>query len=294
MITKLHALLIERWETYETRRVELALPVENLVATMDFHTAQAVRLNAMRELMLSEMPDRWSDIYLNNGPSCTPLPTNQLTYIERTALSRTYYRVYASICGRTNSNTGAVNTNDDLVRFQSAECLFMIIMNATGDGEARSQFHESDIGDVDGDGAPEFLDGWGQPINFLRWAPGFESPLQQGITRDMALALPPNQLNVEMLERASTDHDPFDAYRRQPHAFRMVPLIYSAGPDEQYGILSSLELVIWSAPVVSLPAALQFEPNPYLDRGTGLLGMETVANPRAAEDNIHNHVIEGR
>ena len=54
----------------------------------------------------------------------------------------------------------------------------MVITIACGDGEARTLFHESNIGDTDGDGAPEFLDGWGHPINFLRWAPGFDSEIQ--------------------------------------------------------------------------------------------------------------------
>ncbi len=54
----------------------------------------------------------------------------------------------------------------------------MVITLATADGEARTLFGENSIGDTDGDGAPEFVDGWGHPINFLRWAPGFESQIQ--------------------------------------------------------------------------------------------------------------------
>ena len=54
----------------------------------------------------------------------------------------------------------------------------MVITMACGDGEARTLFSENSIGDTDGDGAPEFLDGWKHPINFLRWAPGFDSQIQ--------------------------------------------------------------------------------------------------------------------
>ena len=64
---------------------------------------------------------------------------------------------------------------------QSAECLYMIVINACGDGEAKTLFSESTIGDTDGDGAPEFLDGWGHPISFLRWAPGFVSDIQLNV-----------------------------------------------------------------------------------------------------------------
>ncbi len=54
----------------------------------------------------------------------------------------------------------------------------MIVTLACGDGEAKTLFKESEIGDTDGDGAPEFLDGWKHPISFLRWAPGFDSQIQ--------------------------------------------------------------------------------------------------------------------
>ena len=39
--------------------------------------------------------------------------------------------------------------------------------------EAMSQFGENEIKDLDGDHWPVFIDGWGNPIMFLRWAPGF-------------------------------------------------------------------------------------------------------------------------
>ena len=38
--------------------------------------------------------------------------------------------------------------------------------------EAKTMFSGSEIADVDGDGWKMFIDGWGNPIGFLRWAPG--------------------------------------------------------------------------------------------------------------------------
>ena len=304
MISKLHALLMERWESYEARRTELTFDVERQLERMSFPTAQnrhhfmtAVRLNAMRELMLSEMPDRWSDVYLNNGAQGGNVATPNLLYTERSALSRTYYNAYRQIVGRRNSLTGTTNTIEDIRRFQGAECLYLIIMNATGDGEARAQFHESDIGDVDGDGAREFLDGWGRPINFVRWAPGFDSTLQGSITRDMSLQLNDEQLNNAMVAFANQDHDPFDVYRSQLQAFRLVPLIYSAGPDQQYGVLIIEDSETWpQAPNQRLSRGLieSFAPNPYRAYGRELLGMAAAQNLTAQDDNIHNHLIEGR
>jgi hypothetical protein len=65
---------------------------------------------------------------------------------------------------------------------------------------------------------PEFHDAWGNPIKFLRWAPGFlsDSDVQTG--------------------NALEDHDPQDAMKVEPNSYRLVPLIYSAGPDGVYDI----------------------------------------------------------
>ena len=52
----------------------------------------------------------------------------------------------------------------------AAECLYMIVM---GIPEAAEQFQNTEIGDVDGDGLKEFIDGWGHPIRFIRWPVGF-------------------------------------------------------------------------------------------------------------------------
>ena len=58
---------------------------------------------------------------------------------------------------------------------EAAECLYMIVMLSTPD--ARSQFSDSEIGDTDNNGFPEFLDGWGNPIFFLRWSPVSATPI---------------------------------------------------------------------------------------------------------------------
>ena len=42
-----------------------------------------------------------------------------------------------------------------------------------GDKNALDFFMPDEIGDMDEDGMKEILDGWGTPIEFLRWAPGY-------------------------------------------------------------------------------------------------------------------------
>ena len=117
--------------------------------------------------------------------------------------------------------------------------------------------------------------------------------MQGSITRDMVERLGVNP-NAEMIRLAHADHDPFDAYRRQPHAFRLVPLIYSAGTDQQYGVLIIEDAVTWIAPVLSGQAIQSFMPNPYRAIGNELLGMVASQNPEAAVDNLHNHLVEGQ
>jgi hypothetical protein len=62
--------------------------------------------------------------------------------------------------------------------YQGAEMLYLIVMASQADDlDARDAIKADSIGDVDEDGMPEFVDGWRQPICFLRWAPGFISDL---------------------------------------------------------------------------------------------------------------------
>ena len=95
------------------------------------------------------------------------------------------------------------------------------------DCENAEQFRSDEIGDFDGDGLMEFQDAWGHPIRFIRWPAGFipangaESAFQSGDSKK--------------------DKDPFDTLGIFTNAdpnigYRLVPLIYSAGPDGIYDI----------------------------------------------------------
>ena len=88
-----------------------------------------------------------------------------------------------------------------------------------GSPEAMEQFSQSEIGDTDHNGYPEFLDGWGRPIFFLRWAPGFCS-------RRLSCHPGPDR-------QSNTDHDPFDPRRVDQNAYHLIPLIYSDGSNSR-------------------------------------------------------------
>lgn len=322
VINRIHLLLMEKWEGYETRRIDVSPLLMNQINTTINNQVQGgtpyaqaaqwrgrmiadLRLLALRELIKYEMPDRWSDV---TGAPLGQSPLAPLFLASRPALAESYLRL-SSV---TEENEGA-------------ECLYALVMLGTGDGEARSQFTDQDISDEDGDGAPEFVDGWGNPIAFLRWAPGYV-----GRSSYMSAELDPFGPNFDpqLQLAATTDHDPFDLYHRdqpppksgsdpnQPNvnlypptmrqfvqrlrddnaAFRLVPLIFSAGPDERYDIVSGREgdpddkVIATAVNTIALdPCAINFNVTPndfYLGRPAVSDGADETV------DNITNHSIE--
>jgi type II secretory pathway pseudopilin PulG len=313
VVERLHTLLTDFYGTFKTRRVQLNPRVEEMIddpnnklKPSDRGQLKAkARLYALREMMLMEIPDRWSDVLLNAVPSSNPGSATPLQpmYLNtegasasfgRTPLATAYLRRFAQIAANT--------TTDKLLENQSAECLYMVITMACGDGEARTLFGESTIGDTDGDGAPEFLDGWNHPISFLRWAPGFDSQIQAN-ANTLGNREPLSQI---WKSTAVADHDPYDVFRQDEAAFRLVPLIYSAGRDEGLAIRSAEQFakresyVAWRGvknPEI-LPAMKSWQPlTPYklitdpADNTDVYLG---TAIDGAATDNVHNHLLGKR
>jgi len=289
-VLRLHKLLMAHPDTYKTRRVRVrqqvldGIELQNLSPAKKGELKAQARLNALRELMILELPDRWSDVTLTDSAAVRYpyfLDVSQ-TGTGRTALSSIYLR-------RCQQMTPSADN-------QSAECLYMIITLACGEGEARSQFGEGSIGDTDNDGAPEFLDGWGRPIHFLRWAPGFDSQVQIN-----ANTLGAWDNNV-WRSAASGDHDPFDLYRVDPMAFRLVPLIYSAGRDESFGILTLDSYVAMRAipnttatsTPNSWPKPAQATYYPIADENGLDWFLGTNIPNGGSADNIHNHLLGRR
>jgi prepilin-type N-terminal cleavage/methylation domain-containing protein len=317
IITRLHTLLAEYYGTYKDRRVQIRQPIIDGInaSTQPGYRTSAekgrarayARLYALRELMLMEVPDRWSDVLLNAVPADpTGLADARYPFYQdmrgnsptgRTSLANIYLRRYTAIANLKNSLTGNFNTREEILNNQGAECLYMVITLATGDGEARSQFGARDIGDTDGDGALEFLDAWGKPIEFLRWAPGFDSSIQ--INANQFLPLPVNDAWKSV---AATDHDPFDIFRTDPPAFRLEPLIFAAGRDELLGIRTVNSYVVYQGltqPLLSrvpnLPTWPAILPWAQVDDpdlpGKVFLGTNMA---EGAADNVHNHLLGQR
>jgi type II secretory pathway pseudopilin PulG len=308
LIARLHTLVMERYDGYRTQRVELrpdwagnATPVLtgiNFVPMVDPYRESAARLVGLREVMRLEMPDRWSDIVFAAPNAGTTIPTSRVGYfLQKTpALYSTYARAYNRVTTSTNTLTGQPNTTAEILENESAECLYLVIMNATGDGEAPGMFKTTDIGDTDGDGAPEFLDGWGKPIQWLRWAPGFDSDAQLSVASLIRTERKDGTAGVA--QAILDDHDPFDLFRLDTstltsftaggeyvgaRGWRLVPLVTSGGGDEEIGIRFDGEF-----PGVGIATL-----DPYDDvmpaGGTQSLG-EAIDADLAADD-ITNHNV---
>ena len=144
-----------------------------------------------------------------------------------------------------------------------------------GSPEAMEQFNQSEIGDVDGNGLPEFLDGWGRPIAFLRWAPRFSS------SSDIQKA------------GATNNHDPFDPRKVDSAAWHLIPLIYSAGSNGKLGLQTCGATP--SGPGYYFAKSSQTE-NMFSDSDFLTLGQPSAAEGSVTDyqDNITNHHIEAR
>jgi prepilin-type N-terminal cleavage/methylation domain-containing protein len=303
-IAKIHTLLMERYASYETRRIdvdpritqEIDAWVAGATTPAEFKARSTARgqmladarLLGLRELIKKEMPDRQKDV-------------EHLTLIltQPPPLAQTYYRRFQQL--------QAAGEN-----LSPAECLYLVVMNATGDGEARTLFTKQDIGDVDDDGASEFIDGWGNAIGWIRWPAGVVSDLQPK--------------NPDGTRPGETDHDPFDLFRRdsptvttppigsypdkpagrsnysfqrtyqenmrdrmqlasptKSHllAFRLTPLVFSAGPDGE------------SAMRIAGDTDTNQPLDPYyVTPDDYQAGAPSEDDPDAVKDNITNHLLE--
>jgi hypothetical protein len=278
-IAKLNAIVMERYEGYLTRRVGFdcsgltadQIAAKDAAARSNPNAAARYRLDCIRDTMRMEMPDAKSDII--NGPVAFPWGR---------APEPAIHKLYAQ----------SPPTSDH----DSAQCLYLMVSRLMP--EAMEQFSQNELGTIDG--KPCFVDGWGRPIMWLRWAPGFSncpaigltgpSNLQSGvavgtevdINADVGIAswkpliLPDGSISTTK-KLLVEDHDPFDSCRVDGFAFHLVPLIYSAGPDGEYGL--------------AIGATGPYNGDPY---GDGKCGSPMAEKPDAHLDNVTNHLIETR
>lgn len=290
LIGKLHNVVIDRWESYRMRRLPFLLTPTPLV-----------QLQGVRDVMRMEMPDRYEDL-LFDPTIPNSLPQGMPAAVKETGLRHNYLRRVDAARKKYNAaNNTAWGDSQVFIQnvllvnnpHQSAECLYMFILGSMPADE-RAEFKDKDYADTNGNFMPEFIDAWGHPIHFLRWAPGFLSDVH--------------------LRDPIDHHDPFDPYSLQmggpgitnakgyPAAtlygsestpsewgFAMLPLIFSAGPDGamgpdgNYGIQ---ELIVPPADnTARAKNRFPFAVYAGVQRGDAVaVNSETVHF-----DNIHNH-----
>jgi prepilin-type N-terminal cleavage/methylation domain-containing protein len=260
-IRKIDSVVQPMFASYGTRRVP---------ATGNSRMARATsRLQNLRLLMAVELPDTWNDV----SSTSTPLPA-----VPAWAQNATYRRYMAYKTALSTSPSSRFNTAipgstqpqtyGEFYGF--AETLVMIVSMSGFQPDAMEQFRTDEIGDVDGDGAREFLDGWGRPIAFIRWPAGFDAA-----TVDRSQ---PDPLDVMQVTAAVTS--PFAA----SSDWAMVPLIYSAGPDE--ALNDPLGTVSGYGRRNPGPSWLRTLPISTTCQGNDIGG---VTNASSASDNITNY-----
>ena len=236
-----------------------------------------IAVHFVRDTMRMEMPQNWAEVemYDSVNPHNPLLSPCEITLggksyaVEKSPLPH-YYRQMYDQAEKTPSR---------------AALLFLIIQNLNP--EALEAFHGSEVADTDGDGLLEFVDAWGKPIHFLRWAPAFsDSELQPNVS---ALCDPKYvpQKNMDAnrnwwnptnnaqlkggMDKASKDHPYLLGEESSDIGWFLYPLIYSAGPDGVYGIDEGDDSWVQNGEI-----------DPY----TFPFGMP---NGSSHFDNIHNH-----
>jgi type II secretory pathway pseudopilin PulG len=198
-IRKLHEVVMPYYEEYQTRRPVLPDVTQLLQRPNGRTDLTDLRRIAIRRLMTLELPDRPSDV---TATLASGTQRYQKTYGNvKCILSEVppVARRYRSIIGGLSS--GQVANNPELLHM-------IVTRGPVADADVVSHFRPDEVSDLDKDGLPEFVDGWGKPIHFRRWPIGFASPAQ-----------------------------PIDGSRRTIDAWfsgkghRLVPLIFSGGPD---------------------------------------------------------------
>ena len=178
LISKLHNVIVRHWDTFETGQIPFTSSVSD--------PTDAQRLLAVREWMQFEMPNSTDD--LTGSPTLINKP-----------LTNTVINDMGAISGNAPTD---------------AQCLYRLAtLLADDDLDRINLFSENETKDINGDGTPDiFIDGWGQPIRFIRWPAGLVTDIQDC--------------------NSTTSPDPFDP-TGIGSGYALFPLIYSHGSDKK-------------------------------------------------------------
>ena len=274
IISAIDSVLQEQYESYQYRPLPVEVPdafqpvsagtsvgtgptaPELIGYEVLANEAARARLMMIRDLQRMEMPDRYTDITDSAAPvqaAANPVVLNSsgdVVGLREAADSRSTFAVswYAGTVNLPSRLTAYRSrlTSTRTVENQGAECLFLIMSNSfVGANPAIDSIPSQNIGDIDQDGMPEILDGWGKPIEFIRWPVGHAD--LQGST-NLAVAEVFDQFQVDFSYVLDSSDNPLPAAQAvsvhgptavnlKPWALR--PLIVSAGSDGEFGIATN-------------------------------------------------------
>ena len=320
-IARIHTLIAQKWEEFEDTRVNIS----NLPGGRGDNSMWRARyvVDAKRELMRMTLPERKDDLLdgLHLATVSPKMANRQLLYAGLTNVPSEWnaYRRKARRLVFQHSGRDWDLPNGWTRPYEDAECLYLILSQMVdGDRAALEFFRENEIGDFDDDGMPEILDAWGNPIRFLRWAPGFSvaseyAPKIAGLNVSVPAGAPVYSTEVPGGIQNVDTPDPFDPlelYTRYPQqiprfgtrdlsaehkTFALFPLVISAGGDKSLDMLFDFG----DGPVRY--AAMSPPNNPYVNTfnyvgsiGRHAIGIRADTNNNGRNDfadNIHNHLI---
>ena len=255
-IQKLDVAIQQIFESYGDKYQIIKNRVDNICRDVEEADRQRVAAHLIRDWMRMEMPQSWAEVFDstdNNapnvpkaklGPIPTPDPRDNTKNIIDVAESDVLECYYAEYVKYVEERGGDPATGPS-----RAALLFLMIQNLNP--EALEAFHGSEVAAGD-DGLSVFVDAWGKPIQFLRWAPAFHgSDVQPNVlTRVPYTDMQPDpvdwwQTNYldehsilrEAMAKARAQYpDPADE-RENAIGWFLYPLIYSAGLDGKYGLI---------------------------------------------------------
>ena len=199
LIAKLDTIIQQQFATYASRNLAASGAIPAGFPSKSAYRSWYIR----RNLISGDLPDSWAEVkYMAENAA-----------IFTTSSQRSYIALWNSLSPKPDPAI-------DL--YQSAECLFMIVMqggiaNCLDCGDLRT----ADRGDEDNDGRPEFHDAWQNPIGFILWP--------------AAVQLPPSS-STDFFSGIRSLDAAFPAAGTSPRpTLGMRPMIFSAGPDGKLG-----------------------------------------------------------
>lgn len=319
IIATIDSVIQEQYESYKYRPLPIVMPdfgtTESGGITYGFEVtgveAARVRLIMRRDLLRMDFPDKRLDVVTAASGNPAQAPATITAVANRTA-SAPNGRIIRDFVDNRQQLTVIWNPprKTELYRqrfvssgstwteeHEGAECLYLIMATTfVGGSPAIDAIPASNIGDLDGDGMPEILDGWGRPLGFIRWPAGYVDPT--GLTNPSV----------------PDDFDPFQAdfgfsVTGQTAPWSIRPLIVSSGSDQEFGIALSSNTVTYNTqtwPLGEMDGGTRTHignenkgrtgayvfPDPFLRRNAPATLPGAVTNPQVGDDDLTNYASE--